>query len=88
MVWSALFDVPRSLYLLWQQKRNNNSLKSVDWFFRFFILDRLSHQAIQLTKQSELPRQTLFLYYHNNNIKVKIPFSLQCGSLGSRERNM
>jgi hypothetical protein len=46
----ALFDVPRSLYFLWQQKRNNNSLKSVDWFFRFFILDRLSHQAIQLNK--------------------------------------
>jgi hypothetical protein len=47
---AALFDVPHSLNLLWQQKRNNNSLKSVDWFFCFFILDRLSHQAIQLNK--------------------------------------
>jgi len=47
---AALFDVPGSLYLLWQQKRNNNSLKSVDRFFCFFILDRLSHQAIQLNK--------------------------------------
>ncbi|WP_299753654.1 hypothetical protein, partial [uncultured Boseongicola sp.] len=36
------------------------ALNSGEWFFRFFILDLLSHQAIHLNKWSESPRPPLF----------------------------
>jgi hypothetical protein len=36
-----------------------HALKSAEWFFLFFILDRLSHQSIHLNNWSEIPRPPL-----------------------------
>jgi hypothetical protein len=36
-----------------------HALKSAEWFFRFFILDRLSHQSIHLNNWSKIPRPPL-----------------------------
>src|SRR6056297_2633689 len=38
------------------------ALKSGEWFFRFFILDRLFHHAIHLNDWSDVPRPPLFIF--------------------------
>ena len=48
------------------------ALKSAEWFFRFFILDRLSLQSIHLNNWSEIPRPPLlYAYYKTSELRYQ-----------------